>query len=72
MKGEIVWTGWIVGPMKLADSLREMGVILELEDGSDPAVGEWLATVPDSAMEKLNPFWGDFVWGLERAEPCEI
>jgi len=61
-----MYRGWINGQEKDASVLTAIGIKLGPWDTKSEA---WtLCEVPADAMEKLNGWRGQFIWGLEPAE----
>lgn len=61
-----IYRGWIHGDEKDAEMLTSIGVKL---GPWDPKIYGWpTCDVPSEAMEKLDGWWGQFIWGLEPVE----
>ncbi len=62
-------TGWLVFHVEDTMFLKNLGVeIVSTKQAShtaDPAVLEAQVKVSDEAFDKLNPWWGRFIWGLQ-------
>lgn len=58
-----IYRGWISGEKEDEKTLLEMGIKLGPRNEEKQ---EWIeCEVTSEAMEKLNLFWGPFVWGLD-------
>ena len=55
---------WIMGTKEDRGRLESMGVLVGRYDPIMQAFRE--CVVNDAALEKLQPTWGDFVWGPEE------
>jgi len=61
-----IYRGWISGRQKEAELLTSIGIKL---GPWDPKEEVWSpCDVPVDAMEKLDPRWGQFIWGFESVE----
>jgi hypothetical protein len=64
--------GWLIGERgRLTEILSDIGidydrkaVKLVMQDGRQMAEIKNV-TVTDEQMEKLNPYWGELIWGLK-------
>ena len=64
-----VYEGWIMGDPKREEKLRDLGVtILEGPDLNNAGLAVWTCEVPVKVMEKLDSYWGVFVWHLTLKE----
>jgi hypothetical protein len=58
----MILKGWIIADESEREFLESLGLKL---GPYDPAAGEFTAcTADDEAMDRLNPHWGRFYWGL--------
>ena len=66
--GELVLRGWIAPAttdrlIECEQELRSLGVDVGVWDAIEK---EWQhCVVTPEAMKKLDPLWGEYVWGLE-------
>lgn len=58
--------GWIVGDRSDEAFLRELGVTLLGEFESEVDSVDWDCEMLDETFAKLAPYWGRFLWGLDR------
>ena len=68
-KQKIFWSGWITGLAKDFPAVQSIpGIELTNRQYESGDVNAWTfdCRIPDESMDKLDPFWGEFVWGLER------
>lgn len=56
--------GWIIAPEGDRQRLEELGVELGEYDITGQSFED--CVVSEEAMERLNPLWGMYIWGLEH------
>jgi len=62
--GELVYCGWIIADRGDEEFLKNLGVRLgKYEETTTSFEG---CEVSLEVLEKLDPYWGRFYWGLEK------
>jgi len=62
-----MWRGWIAGPREGRSRLEAAGVAV-LSSTEDVYGHEWQVEMSESTLKKIQPLWGEFVWGLSSGE----
>jgi hypothetical protein len=63
-----VYRGWIEGNFEDAEALISIGVKL---GAWDEKLRTWSSCeVTPEILEKMDSFWGKFIWGLDPVEVC--
>ena len=63
------WKGWIIGTEKDRPLLDKLGItILQSKREINHKVEFGVVGVTEEMLGKLNPYWGQLVWGLKSYE----
>ena len=64
-----MWSGWIVIPKEDRSMLVGLGAKILSEEEVES--GSLSLQIEISDTERLDPYWGRFVWGLKKVEEIQ-
>ena len=64
-----LWRGWIVGKKEDKTLLEQLDITIAKEKSEINGKIEFeVDEITDEALDKLDPYWGRLIWGLEPYE----
>ena len=64
-----LWRGWIVGKKEDKKLLEQLDIAIAKEEHKASGGTEFkVDEITDEALDKLDPYWGRLIWGLEPYE----
>lgn len=58
------WQGWIVANKNDINLLESLGVKIKGVKDQALMTAEYIIECDDETLQKLDPYWGRFIWGL--------